>query len=59
MYFLFFFTWFHSKIGNDMFFKYRISRKKKTALNAYNTCASIAKVENLHTANVVEIIVFV
>lgn len=33
--------------------------KKKPALNAYNTCASIAKVENLHTANVVEIIVFV
>lgn len=44
-----------------MFFKYRISREKKTknALNAYNTCTSIAKVENYHTANVVEIIVFV
>lgn len=42
-----------------MFFKYRISRKKQTARNAYNTCTSIAKVENHHTANVVEIIVFV
>lgn len=36
-----------------------LEKKKKNALNAYNTCTSIAKVENHHTANVVEIIVFV
>lgn len=34
-------------------------KQKKNALNAYNTCTSIAKVKNLHTANVVKIIVFV